>query len=198
MLVLLDNGHGIDTLGKQSPDGRLKEYEYTREIVKRIHCELGNKGINSIILVPEEKDISLTERCNRANKYCDNNDKSVILISVHCNAAGNGDKWLTGRGWEAWTSVGKTKSDELAELLYSAAEAWLPPSTKLRTDKTDGDRDKEKNFTILYKTKCPAVLTENLFQDNKEDVEFMLSEEGKRAIVNLHVEGIVNYLSYNR
>lgn len=194
MLVLLDNGHGIDTLGKRSPDGRLKEYEYTREIVKRIHCELGNKGINSIILVPEEKDISLTERCNRANKYYDNNDKSAILISVHCNAAGNGDKWLTGRGWEAWTSVGKTKSDELAELLYSAAETWLPPGTKLRTDKSDGDRDKEKNFTILYKTKCPAVLTENLFQDNKEDVEFMLSEEGKRAIVNLHVEGIVNYL----
>nr|DAT77576.1 MAG TPA: MurNAc-LAA [Caudoviricetes sp.] len=25
-------------------------------------------------------------------------------------------------------------------------------------------------------TKCPAVLTENLFQDNKEDVEFLLSE----------------------
>lgn len=197
MLVLLDNGHGIDTLGKQSPDGRLKEYEYAREIVKRIHSELENKGINSIILVPEEKDISLTERCNRANKYYDNNDKSVILISVHCNAAGNGDKWMTARGWEAWTSVGETKSDELAELLYSAAEAWLPEGTKIRTDKTDGDRDKEKNFTILYKTKCPAVLTENLFQDNKEDVEFMLSEEGKRAIVNLHVEGIVNYLTNN-
>lgn len=198
MLVLLDNGHGIDTKGKQSPDGRLKEYKYAREIVKRIHSELENKGIDSIILVPEEKDISLTERCNRANKYYDNNDKSVILISVHCNAAGNGDKWMTGRGWEAWTSVGETKSDELAELLYSAAEKWLPEGTKIRTDKTDGDRDKEKNFTILYKTKCPAVLTENLFQDNKEDVEFMLSEEGKRAIVNLHVEGIVNYLSYNR
>ena len=198
MLVLLDNGHGIDTKGKQSPDGRLKEYKYAREIVKRIHSELENKGIDSIILVPEEKDISLTERCKRANKYYDNNDKSVILISVHCNAAGNGDKWMTGRGWEAWTSVGETKSDELAELLYSAAETWLPEDTKVRTDKTDGDRDKEKNFTILYKTKCPAVLTENLFQDNKEDVEFMLSEEGKQAIVNLHVEGIVNYLSYNR
>lgn len=197
MLVLLDNGHGVDTKGKQSPDGQLKEYKYAREIVQRIHCELGKRGINSIILVPEEKDISLTERCNRANKYYDNNDKSVILISIHCNAAGNGDKWMTGRGWEAWTSVGETKSDELAELLYSAAESWLPKGTKIRTDTTDGDRDKEKNFTILYKTKCPAVLTENLFQDNKEDVKFLLSEEGKQAIVNLHAEGIVNYLTYN-
>lgn len=196
MLVLLDNGHGVDTSGKRSPDGRLREYKFAREIVQRIHCELGKRGINSIILVPEDYDVSLTERCVRANNYY-NVDKSVILISIHCNAAGNGDKWMTGRGWEAWTSVGQTKSDELAELLYSTAEAWLPPGTKIRTDKTDGDKDKEKNFTILYKTKCPAVLTENLFQDNKEDVEYLLSEEGKKAIVNLHVEGIVNYLSYN-
>lgn len=28
-------------------------------------------------------------------------------------------------------------------------------------------------------TKCPAILTENLFQDNKEDVDFLLSEKGK-------------------
>jgi len=37
MLVLLDNGHGIDTPGKCSPDKRLKEYAYTREIVKEIY-----------------------------------------------------------------------------------------------------------------------------------------------------------------
>jgi N-acetylmuramoyl-L-alanine amidase len=44
-------------------------------------------------------------------------------------------------------------------------------------------------------TKCPAVLTENLFQDNKKDVEFLLSEKGKETIVNLHVEGIINYIN---
>ena len=32
------------------------------------------------------------------------------------------------------------------------------------------------------------------FQDNREDVEFLLSEEGKRAIVSLHVWGIMKYL----
>lgn len=192
MLVLLDNGHGENTPGKSSPDGSLREYSYTREIVRGIHCELGKRGVNSIILVPEENDISLSERCNRANKYYEN-DMDSFLISIHCNAAGNGD-WMNARGWEAWTSVGKTKSDILAEFLYDAAEKYLP-GMKIRTDKTDGDRDKEKNFTILYKTKCPAVLTENLFQDNKEDVEFMLSDSGKQALINLHVEGIMNYIS---
>ena len=28
MKVLIDNGHGIETLGKRSPDGRLREYAY--------------------------------------------------------------------------------------------------------------------------------------------------------------------------
>lgn len=59
---------------------------------------------------------------------------------------------------------------------------------------TDGDPDKESGFYILKHTKCPAVLTENLFQDNKEDVEFLLSEEGKRAIISLHVWGIMKDL----
>jgi N-acetylmuramoyl-L-alanine amidase len=43
-------------------------------------------------------------------------------------------------------------------------------------------------------TNCPAVLTENLFMDNKEDVKLLLSEEGKNKIVNLHVKGILTYL----
>ena len=65
---------------------------------------------------------------------------------------------------------------------------------KIRKDLSDGDPDKESNFYILKNTKCPAVLTENLFQDNKEDVAFLTSQEGIRAIVNLHVEAIKKYL----
>ena len=55
---------------------------------------------------------------------------------------------------------------------------------------TDGAPDKEGHLYILKHTLCPAVLTENLFQDNKEDVEFLLSDEGKQTIVDIHVEGI--------
>ena len=100
---------------------------------------------------------------------------------------------MQARGWEAWTSVGQTKADKLADYLYGAAEEYLP-GMKIRKDMADGDPDKESSFYILKHTKCPAVLTENLFQDNKEDVDFLLSEEGKRTIVSLHVKGICKYL----
>jgi N-acetylmuramoyl-L-alanine amidase len=48
---------------------------------------------------------------------------------------------------------------------------------------------------MLSDTSCPAVLTENLFQDNKEDVEYLLSDKGKLEIVDLHYEAIVNYIN---
>jgi N-acetylmuramoyl-L-alanine amidase len=44
-------------------------------------------------------------------------------------------------------------------------------------------------------TKCPAVLVECLFMDNKEDCSYLLSNEGKETIANLLVNGIINYIS---
>ena len=42
------------------------------------------------------------------------------------------------------------------------------------------------------------ILTENLFMDNREDVAFLESEEGAKIIINLHVDGILQYLSTHR
>ena len=78
------------------------------------------------------------------------------------NAAGNDGKWHNATGWEAYTSVGVTSSDRLAESLYKAAKKNLI-GKKLRVEQTDGDQDKEYNFYILKHTLCPAVLTENFF-----------------------------------
>ena len=63
MKILLDNGHGIEIPGKRSPDGVLLEYAYNREIARAIHEHLQLRGIDSELVVPEEADISLYERC---------------------------------------------------------------------------------------------------------------------------------------
>ena len=101
---------------------------------------------------------------------------------------------MDARGWSCFTSIGETRADSLATCLYEAAKAQLP-GHNIRKDYTDGDPDIEKNFYILRHTRCPAVLTENLFMDNRDDVAFLESAEGSQAIVNLHVEGIRRYLS---
>lgn len=194
MIVLIDNGHGENTRGKRSPDGKFLEYLYTREIAEAIEHELKQKGYNAKRIVHESIDIPLTERARRVNEICGRyGANNVILISIHCNAAGNGG-WMKARGWSAYTSKGNTKADTLASCLYEAAADHLPIRTKIRYDWSDKDPDWEEDFYILTKTKCPAVLTENFFQDNKDDVLFLMSDEGKKSIVELHVNGIINYI----
>ena len=196
MKILLDNGHGNNTPGKRSPDGLFREYAYTREIAALIVVKLRKEGYDAELLVPELYDVELLERVHRANVKCQTYGASnVLLVSIHCNAAGSGKEWMNGRGWEAWTSAGQTEGDKLAECLYESALETFAPGTKIRSDWGDGDYDKENQFTILSKTLCPAVLTENFFMDNKEDVDYLLSDEGKDAIVRCHVEGIKRYIN---
>lgn len=194
MKILIDNGHGRETAGKRSPDGRLLEWSYTREIASRVNDELQRRGHYSSLLVPEDEDIPLSERCRRVNRVCSElGRRNVCLVSIHVNAAGRGDKWMNASGWCCYTSRGQTLSDDLATRLCEAAKVWLPRH-RLRTDYSDGDPDFEAGFYILNHTMCPAVLTENLFQDSKADCDFLLSAEGKEAIKQLHVEGIISYI----
>lgn len=193
MKILIDNGHGKNTLGKRSPDEQLKEYQYTREIAQYVADELNSLGYNAERIVKEENDISLSERVKRVNTICDKEGKNnVLLVSIHCNAAGNGE-WMKARGWSAYTSKGNTQSDILSEYLYKEAKINFE-GLKIRTDYSDNDSDWEENFYILKNTKCTAVLTENFFMDNKDDVEYLLSEKGKTAVIKTHVNGIINYI----
>lgn len=194
MKIIIDNGHGIDTPGKCSPDGKYKEYKWAREIASAIVEALEKRGYPAQLLVPGENDMPLAERVNKVNGMCARlGADNVLLVSIHSNASGNG-QWMKARGWSAYTTKGQTKSDELATCLYNEAGANLA-GQQIRKDMSDGDPDWEADFYILKKTRCAAVLTENFFHDNQYDLAYMTSSEGRHAIVNTHVNGIINYIN---
>jgi N-acetylmuramoyl-L-alanine amidase len=194
MKIFIDNGHGLMTAGKRSPDGQFREPFYNREIARRVVSDLRDRGLDAELLVPEDDDISLAERVRRVNAACFLLGKqNVILISIHVNAAGNGTKWLNATGWSVFTCSGQTESDRLAECLCESAIKNFP-GRRIRTDMSDGDMDWEEGFYILRKSWCPAVLTENFFMDNHSDLEYLQSRAGKQAVVDTHVEGIVEWL----
>lgn len=191
IIILLDNGHGNNTLGKCSPDKRLLEYRWTREIVDLIIQELNKLGIRSEKIVPEDNDISLKERVRRVNQIYKESNKQAILISIHCNAAGADGKWHNASGWQVYVAQNASEnSKRLAKSLYKEA----------KKNNLQGNRSIPKeeywmqSLAMCRDTNCPAVLTENMFQDNKEDVDFLLSEEGKNKIVQVHIQGILNYI----
>ena len=194
MKIFIDNGHGLMTAGKRSPDGQFREPFYNREIARRVVSNLRDRGLDAELLVPEDDDISLAERVRRVNAACFLLGKqNVILVSIHVNAAGNGSKWLNATGWSVYTCKGQTASDMLAECLCQAAIKNFP-GRRIRTDMSDGDMDWEEGFYILRKSLCVAVLTENFFMDSRFDLEYLQSRAGKQAVVDTHVEGIVEYI----
>ena len=127
MRILIDNGQGRETPGKRSPDGKLREYAYNRLLSGRIVQRLQALGHDAQLLVPEQEDIPLPERCRRVNVHCRRLGKNnVILISIHVNAAGHGDRWMDAIGWCAFTTRGDTRADALATSLYEAAHEERP------------------------------------------------------------------------
>ena len=194
MKIFIDNGHGLMTAGKRSPDGQFREAFYNREIARRVVSNLRDRGLDAELLVPEDDDISLAERVRRVNAACFLLGKqNVILVSIHVNAAGNGTKWLNATGWSVYTCKGQTASDKLAECLCQAAIKNFP-GRRIRTDMSDGDMDWEEGFYILRKSLCVAVLTENFFMDSISDLEYLQSRAGKQAVVDTHVEGIIEWM----
>lgn len=194
MKVLIDPGHGIDTPGKRSPDGQFLEYLWNRQVADMLLERLVAMGIDASLVVTETNDVTLRNRVNRVNTICNRLGASnVLLVSIHANAAGNGSAWMNAKGWSCYTSKGKTKSDQVAECLYDAFEEEFP-ERKIRKDLSDGDKDWEENFYVLEKSRCPAVLLENFFYDNKEECAWMLQEETKRRIASAAAKGIAKYV----
>ena len=194
MKILIDNGHGRETAGKRSPDGRLLEWSYNREIARRVVAEPQSQHYYASLLVPEDEDIPLSERCRRVNRVCSElGRRNVCLVSIHVNAAGRGDKCYNADGWCCFTSSGQIQGDILANHLCQAALQNLP-GLRMRFDYTNGDADQGAAFYILKHTACASCLTENGFMDCVRSCDFLLSDEDKAAIVQLYVEGIKSYV----
>ena len=199
-LWILDNGHGgiIDgvyqTAGKRSPvwpDGQvLYEGEFNRSIVNRLIKMCAEAGIECVNLVDTQEDVSLSARTSKANdiyrKRADKGGK-CIYVSIHAN----GFNEESANGWSCYTSIGETKSDKIATVLYEKAETEFPDEKMRKDTYSDGDVDKEANFWVLAQTVMPAILSENFFMTNYDNChDYLLSEEGRDRIAKIHFEMI--------
>ena len=206
VLVVLGTAHRMREPGKQSPDGRLKECVYSREICKDISTILRSYGYKVEIDyepldIPKNKQSSnyiternreLAMRVNYVNELCKHNgSKNVLYVSIHIDAMGADGKWHDANGWSVRVSPNASNNSKiLANCLYDVAKSY---GLRMRQP-TPIQKDWPQSLYVLNSTNCPAVLTENLFQDNRKDVDFLLSEEGRHTIARLHVEGIIKYI----
>ena len=219
-IVILGTAHRQNAGGNCSPDRTFYEYQFSREVCFRVKQELEAAGFTVFIDLPDNIILGtpteeLRKRCRIVNGLCDHFGKhNCLYLSIHVNAAGSGQQWRTAGGWSVYTSPGTTQADRLATSLYEAARLALADYARqfeenkrkglydhkqrpFRTDFLDGDPDQEARFYVLVHTKCPAALTENLFQDNKADVAYLISPQGLESIVRLHTQGVLDYFGFN-
>jgi len=212
-IILLDAGHGgiiegeYQTAGKRayfknetlmSSDLSLEYREQNCDI--KYYEGVGNRDIRTLIaeglkkaeidyrfINTTNRDMSLSTRCNIANDFCKTfGTSNCIFISIHSN----GFHKESAHGYSFYTSIGESMSDKYAEILYQEAEKMFPDE-RARTDRTDGDLDKEANFKVLRSTRCPAILGEMFFHTNYfECVNYLLSDAGKQKIADTYINAI--------
>ena len=201
-VIILGTAHEKTTPGKCSPDGRIKEYAYSRELVALISANLKKLGYNVIIdYMPDEplkswtgkgwraeQNRELAYRVSVVNSACKKyGTGNCVYVSVHLNAAGGDGKFHNASGFTVFVSNNSSADSKRLAKIFTSNAIY---------DSLTGNRSIpackywSSNLYVLRNTWCPAVLTENLFQDNKDDVDFLLTDEGKQAIVNLHVKSI--------
>lgn len=166
LTIILDAAHGSDVAGKGSPDGRHREYKWSRLWIDKLGQHLTDIGYSVVYTAPENTEPGLNERVKRMNAV----PGPAIVFSLHNNAAKCGE-WANARGMAIFTTVGITRSDSCAEIIYSNMTMFMP-ELYFRSDITDRDHDHEANFTVLM-SKHPSVLLEYLFQDNKLDLQLI-------------------------
>ena len=201
-IILIDNGHGFETKGKASPDGKYQEWAWAREMAGMIMRELRQLGQDARRLVPEREDVPINSgadsRVKRVNTICDLYGKeNVILVSIHSNAGPTNDgQWHDGKwsGFVAEVSLNASaQSKLLADFIWARAiEAGLKGNRSF-TD-APGKRFIQQNLGICRDTKCPAVLTESAFHDTHEGVKLLT--ESKQRIALAHVDGIMDYIKH--
>lgn len=153
------------------------------------------RGIDAQIINPEDTEVHLSTQAGRANaiyRQKKGEYEHIILLSPHVNAA-PGTGWSKASGWGAYVYTGASKNSRklatsLAKIAYEdyglTGDRWIPKSLYY-----------EQNLAICRQTIMPAVLTENMFQTNHNDVAFLLSEKGKQIIVDIHIRAILDYIS---
>lgn len=201
--IVLDYGHGgIDKNGKYTtapakmaklPSGEIAyEGVLNRQIGGILYQLLRwhSPKINIVCTVKADdaRDLSLGHRVGVANKYPEN---ETLFVSIHSNAF-NGK----ARGFEIFTTKGTTKSDKLAEFIADEVkELYDKVGLKLRFDFLDGDKDKEADFYVIKKTRCPAVLIECLFFDNQEDFNYLKNPKFQKDLAFAIYQGIIKYIN---
>ena len=201
--VCIDAGHGGSDPGAR---GVVEEKEMTAQTSEALFALL-EADPNYIPLRSRESYDVTAKPSERAEAI--NAQSPQLLLSIHGNSAANGS---TAAGFECYPAVpGRTWHQEsfyFAKLLAGGMQSigarlrgrggvryiyYLENDQKQLVENTYTQVRPERSFTLLEDVDCPAVLAEQCFVTNAEDVERFGSEESCKTVARIYYEAICAY-----
>ena len=150
--VFIGVGHGGNDPGAV---GYLVEKDVNLEMAKACRDYLVKHGVNVMMSRTKDENDRIDEEIRECNTY--NPD---LAVDVHNNAGG-------GDGFEVICSVIGTASRKLAENIEKEVKKIGQNSRGIKTRTNDSGSD---YFGFIRSTRCPAVICEGVFVDNKVDI----------------------------
>lgn len=194
--LIYDVAHGKDVSGKRSPDGKFREYKWSRDICREVFKSLVLGDYFFDVYCPyldEENEPGISVRRKYYEELASNYERTIML-SLHVDAYGNGSRWYNNiTGFSFWTSKGETPADKIATFIGESFYVKYLRDEKFRfaywlTEKEKNpDLDWEANFGVINTTKYDGVLIEHNFQTNYNDVyNKLLNDEWNENLIFLH------------
>jgi N-acetylmuramoyl-L-alanine amidase len=176
----LDAGHGGENSGAFGATG-VREKDVTMAITRQLENILLSKGARVVLTRSESNGSSNYERIDKIL-----NSRPNILVSIHCNSAGDASDPSVIRGTSAYYRPIGFKP--LADIVY---EKVL--TTGLKPFGLVGSF----NSALNSLTQVPNVLIETAYVSNPEDEMLLLDEGFRKKLAEQIVTGLEEYLKLN-
>lgn len=208
---ILDAGHGYvgddctnaSKVVKEEDGNCFWEWKFNNDVREILSSMLTNRGIKHQFTNNDisSRDMPLSERINIVNNIASNYIDKVILISIHSNAPNsNSENYLKISGFEVYSPT----SDNLAETPYSNKKDFSDTIATILMNnikkqfpqhimRTKSDQlFKENHYSIISKTNCFAVLSENEFFTNPQIRKMMKTYDFKKKCAMAHFNAIID------
>jgi len=184
-LVVLDPGHGGNESGaKGYYEGRaILEKDVNLYIGQKVFEILQNDGINVISTRLTDKDVTLQERAEIANRA-----NATLFVSIHNNAFDSPD----AKGTLTLYAYDEPKENQVISD-YQVAKIMQAELIK-GTGGYNRNLLRNPNIYVTRATKMPALLCECLFMTNSEDLKVLVNNERLDKIAQSIADGVKNCL----
>ena len=175
--VYLGIGHGGSDPGAVA--NGIKEKDANLVIGKAAAAELERHGVEVMLSRTKDETDTVNAKVKECNKY-----DPDLAGDIHNNAGG-------GDGAEVLHSINGGTGKELANNILIEVKAIGQNSRGAKTKKNSRGTD---YFGFIRDTKCPAVIVECAFLDNKKDVQIIDTEAEQKAMGVAIAKGFLRQL----